>query len=444
MDHLVSIVAMSLTQQAYLATVVFGIAAGLLGSFVVVRRVALVGDTLSHAILPGVVLGFIVCFSLDMDRNAWVIFFCTAAVGLLSIAVVNLIQHSTRIKADTAMGVVLAGFFGIGLAMIAGLRDYYDASASIESYIFGSIATISEADVYAMMIVCAVMLIAVVALLRPLSVVSFDRGFAVSLGYPIKFLDVVFYAMLTLTIVVSMQAMGVIMVSAMLITPAASAFLLTNKLPKMMVFSVGFAVLSSLLGCYLSINVDVGSYRNMPTGALITLAASAFFALTYFFAPHHGVLAKSVKLYNRKRRVRRENTLKAIYKLYEDSGFNNESVPLAELTQLRRISVADTKRELNNLIKKLLAITSPDGETVTLTSEGWRRASEIVRIHRLWELYLINQADYEEDHVHDDAERIEHMVGPEILQRLEEELDFPKLDPHGKPIPEVLTSNMNA
>lgn len=432
------IASLTLNQQAYLATVVFAIAAGLLGSFVVVRRVALVGDTLSHCILPGVVLGFIACYYLGLDRNPWVIFGCASAVGVAGIGVVNLIQRTTRIKADTALGVVLAGFFGIGLAMVSGLREHYDARASIESFIFGRIATINEQDVIAMLIVTAVMFVLIFTVLRPLLVVSFDKGFALSLGYPVKLLDFIFYAMLTLTIVVSMQAMGVIMVSAMLITPAASAYLLTNKLAKMIGLAIFFSVVSAVTGCFLSINVDVGDYRNMPTGALITLAASLVFALTYFFAPEHGVLAKSMKRLKRRRRVRRENTMKAIYKLLEDDGFRGESVRFDALHKVRKRNAAMVRKEVDELVRKLLAVTHDDGDTIALTSEGWKRATEMVRIHRLWELYLINQADYQADHVHDDAEKIEHVVSPEVMAKLERELDFPELDPHGKPIPQTV------
>ncbi len=429
------IAALNLSQQAYLATVIFAVAAGLLGSFVVVRRVALVGDTLSHAILPGVVLGFIICFYLEMERNTWVIFACAAAVGIVSIGVVNLIQNTTRIKPDTALGVVLAGFFGIGLAMVSGLREHYDARASIESFIFGRIATINEQDVIAMLVVTAIMSVVIFAVLRPLLVVSFDKDFALSMGYPVKLLDCMFYAMLTMTIVVSMQAMGVLMVSAMLITPAASAYLLTNELFKMIFLAVMFSVVSALAGCYLSINVDVGEYRNMPTGALITLAASLVFCVTYFFAPEHGVLVKFLKKLRHRRRVRRENTMKAIYKLLEDEGFNSDTVSFDALCAVRRVDAVKVRKEIDQLVKKLFAITHEDGGKVTLTSEGWKRATEMVRIHRLWELYLINQADYQADHVHDDAEKIEHVISPEVMAKLEKELNFPELDPHGKPIP---------
>lgn len=427
---------LTLNQQAYLATIIFAIAAGLLGSFVVVRRVALVGETLAHAILPGIVLGFIACYYLQLDRNPWVIFSCASLVGLLSMAIVHLIGRTTRIKPDTALGVVLAGFFGIGLAMVSSLRQHYDASASIESFIFGRIATISLEDVIAMTVVTTIMLLVLFVLLRPLLVLSFDKGFAFSLGYPIQFLDFLFYSMLTMTIVVSMQAMGVIMVSAMLITPAASAYLLTHKLSKMIGLAIGFAVAAAVIGCYLSININVGEYRNLPTGALITLIASLGFAITYIAAPRHGVVAKYLQQQRRKKRIRRENTLKAIYKLLEENGFRSDSVSLTQLCSQNNKHQLPVKKEINALTDNLLAVANDNMSKISLTSAGWKRATEIIRIHRLWELYLINQANYSSNHVHDDAEKIEHVVSPEIMAKLEQELNFPKLDPHGKPIPQ--------
>lgn len=424
----------TINQKAFLATIILGVASGLLGAFVVVRRIALVGDALSHAVLPGVVLGFVMCHMLGIDKNPWVIFSCAVSIGLLGAGMVRAIESTTRLKSDAALGIVLASFFGVGLAMQSGLKDYIDNRAGISTYIYGNAAMISDADLAAMFWTTFVLVVVVWLLIRPLLVVSFDSGFAVGLGYPVKWLNFIFYTLLTFSVVVSMQAVGVILVSALLITPAATAYLLTDRLYRMMLYAVGFAVASGLLGCYVSLTIDSA---DVPTGPLIALTAAVLFGVVYLMAPQHGVISKSLKVFRRKQRINRENTLKAIYKMLENEGFAHDGVGLRDLAEVRKRSIEEVKLDVQRLRKSKEASFDDAKSGIYLTPSGWRRAVEIVRNHRLWELYLTNQADYDADHVHDDAEKIEHVIGASTVRQLERDLDFPVLDPHGKPIPSV-------
>ncbi|MEO1857565.1 MAG: metal ABC transporter permease [Rubritalea sp.] len=435
MDYdFISLAAFTITQKAFLATIILGIASGMLGAFVVVRREALVGDALSHAVLPGVVLGCIMCHILEIDRNPWVIFTCAVLIGLLSAGTVRAIEATTRLKSDAALGIVLASFFGLGLAMQSGLKEFIDNRAGISSFIYGNTSMISDADLSAMFWTTVVLVLVVWLLIRPLLVVSFDQGFAVALGYPVKWLNFIFYTLLTFSVVVSMQAVGVILVSALLITPAATAYLLTDRLCRLMIYAVGFAVASGVIGCYGSLHVES---IDIPTGPLIALTAAVIFGLVYLMAPQHGVIAKSLKVLRRRQRINRENTLKAIYKMLENDGFAHDGVGVNDLAQVRKLSQEHVKRDISRLTISKEASWDDERSGVYLTPTGWKRAVEIVRNHRLWELYLTNQADYQADHVHDDAEKIEHVIGASTVRRLERDLDFPALDPHGKPIPSV-------
>jgi len=426
--------ALTITQKALLATVVLGIASGLLGSFVVMRRVALVGDALSHAVLPGVVLGFLISHQLGDERNPWIVFVTALVAGLAGAGVVRMIESTTRIKSDAALGIVLAGFFGIGLAMESGLRDHLGNRSGIDSFIYGQAAMISQADLNAMMISTGFMVVVIVLLMRPFLVMSFDEGFAVSLGYPVRFLNMLFYALLTLTVVVSMQAVGVILVSAMLITPAATAFLLTDRFRRMIVYAMSFSMVAGLIGVTISSKVSVA---DVPTGATIALTSAILFGFVFFLAPQHGVLAKVLRVVRRRQKVRRENTLKAIYKLLEADDFMRDGVSIKDLAQLRRRPLEQMTEDVKALTRAKVATWQGEESAVYLTPDGWRRAVEIVRNHRLWELYLTNQANYAADHVHEDAEKIEHVIGEDTVRQLERDLDFPELDPHGKPIPSV-------
>ncbi len=417
------VLAFGLVSKAALTAICVGLCCGLLGSFVVVRRVALLGDAISHAVFPGVVLGFM----LSAERNTWVIFASAVSVGLLGVLMVRAIISSTRLRSDAALGIVLASFFAVGV-----FWNSTQPQSGVKAFLYGDLTTVADADLLLMVISTVLVSLLIAVFFRPFRVVSFDSGFAAALGYPVRFLDALFFGLLAFTVVVAMQAVGVILVSAMLITPAAAAYLLTDKLDKMMVLAVLIGIAAALGGWMLA-NLDV----RLQSGPMITLTASSLFGVVYLFAPKHGVVARILRHSSRRARVRRENTLKAIYHLVEEFQLADHGVSVEQLAAKRRLTRDEVMKELRLLEKAGMATWGADKKDIYLTSHGWQRAVEIVRNHRLWELYLTDQANYASDHVHDDAEKIEHVLGAEMVRRLERDLDFPELDPHGKPIPSI-------
>lgn len=415
--------ALTLGQKAPIAAICVGICCGLLGCFVVVRRVALVGDAISHAVFPGVVAGFI----WSPDRNPWMIFLCALVAGLFGVVVVRAIVSSTRLKSDAALGIVLASFFAFGV-----FWNSTQQLAGVKGYLFGDLTTIADGDLWMMTVVTAVVTTLVFIFLRPFRVLSFDEGFAIGLGYPVKMLNALFFGLLAFAVVVAMQAVGVILVSAMLITPAATAYLLTDRMQKMMGLSVLIGVFAAVGGWWIS-----GLDNRFQTGPVITLLASSVFALVYLFAPRHGVMAKFLRHAGRKSRVHRENTLKSIYRILEGDGFKVAGVGVEQLAEVRKLTIEEVLKDGKDLVRNNEATWEEGKTAIYLTSPGWRRATEIVRNHRLWELYLTDQADYAPDHVHDDAEKIEHVLGADTVRKLERDLNFPEFDPHGKPIPSL-------
>jgi len=176
----------------------------------------------------------------------------------------------------------------------------------------------------------------------------------------------------------------------------------------------------------------------------MVLACSFFFAATFLLGPKHGLVARWLKRRNRVRSVSLENTMKAVYQVLEAGEFSEESVTVGDLASRRRVGVADARRETDDLVAAHFAtIGTSKGQSprysqdvrLSLTPAGWERACQIVRNHRLWELYLTNEVRYAADHVHDDAEKIEHVLGEEVVRQLERILSNPRRDPHGKPIP---------
>jgi Mn-dependent DtxR family transcriptional regulator len=224
----------------------------------------------------------------------------------------------------------------------------------------------------------------------------------------------------------------VVLVSAMLITPAAAAYLLTDRMHRMLFLAAAFGMIAGATGAFLSF---LGN--NLPTGPFMVLGASAVFGLAFFFGPRHGVLPRWWRQRSRSQRAARENTLKAIYHVLESHDFDSEAVTIEELCQRRRETLEEVRGQLHALQTHALAHFDEGHGAVHLTPEGWRQACAIVRNHRLWELYLTNAANYQADHVHEDAERIEHVLGEETVRQIERRLEYPHHDPHGKVIPSL-------
>jgi len=416
-------------RYALAGAVLLGLACGLLGAFLVVRQMALVGDALSHAVLPGVALGFL----WNASKDPVAIFIGATLAGLLGTLTVSAITRTTRIKEDTALGMVLAGYFSLGMCLVTRLQKLPTGNQSgITSFLFGQAAALKPADLWLMGIVCALVTGIVVVAYKELLLVSFDPVFSRVCGLPARWFDHLLMLLLAFSVVISLQAVGVVLVSAMLITPAATAGLLTDRFHRLLPLSALLGVTAGIMGAFLSF---LGS--NLPTGPLMVLAASSGFGLAFLFAPRRGIIARWWREKSQSHRIARENTLKAVFHILEESEFRSDVVSLLQLADRRRITLKISEGEARTLVSHQLATMGADEASLTLTPAGWQRACEIVRNHRLWELYLTQAAQIPPDHVHDDAERIEHVLGADAVRELERRLSFAKYDPHGRPIPSL-------
>ena len=416
-------------QLSLMAALLFGAICGLTGSFIVVRRMALFGDAISHAVLPGVAIGFM----WGMEKDPLAILIGATLAGLLGSVLVQAIVRTSRIKQDAALGIVLASFFALGLCLIRMVQNNEGASriTGLKTYLFGDVAVIDRADLITMAVIVILTFVLFYYLYRPLLVISFDRQFAYSIGISVRLLDAVFQMFLAVAIVVSLQAVGVVLVSAMLIIPAATAYLLVDRMNKMIVFAMILGVMSATLGVFFSF---LGS--NLPTGPFMVISSSLLFLMAYLFSPKNGRITKWLRYMKLKSKVRNENTLKLIYHYLEKNSeaLTGIQIEISELVKLKKVSTKSMLSDLNKLQKS--GSVNIENKTVSLTEMGMDLAVSVVRNHRLWELYLTNEADYAADHVHDDAEKVEHLLSEEKVRELELFLDYPTVDPHGKPIPE--------
>jgi len=414
-------------RYALIGSILLGVTCGLLGSFIVVRKMALVGDALSHAVLPGVALGFL----WNMNKDPLTIFIGATIAGLLGTATVAAIKHTTRLKEDTILGMVLAGFFSIGICLVTMIQHLPTGNKSgVDKFLFGQAAAISAADVRLMAIIAAISIAAIVLFYKEFLVTSFDSGFARAVGFPIRLIHHALMLLLAFAVVIALQAVGVVLVSAMLITPAAAAYLLTDRMHRMLLLAATFGMLAGTAGAFFSF---LGP--SLPTGPFMVLGASAVFALAFLFGPRHGVVMRWWNHRSRSQRTKNENTLKSIYHVLEGREFQGEGVSLQELARRRNETADEASRQAAALSRRGFA--TQDENLIFLTPEGWQKAWTIVRNHRLWELYLTRAAQIPADRVHDDAENIEHVLGEDVVRELERGLEYATKDPHGKPIPSL-------
>ena len=254
------------------ASLIVGVVCPILGTYVVLRGMAFLGDALAHIILPGVVLAFMLGWPLPVGA---------LIVGTTAALAIGAIGRRADIKEDAAIGVVFAGAFALGVAMISVQRSY---AVDLAHILFGNLLGVSNADIRLMLGLGVVVLLTVLAFYKEFLVLSFDPVLAATLRLPVTFLQNLLLVLLAIVIVISLQAVGVALVLAMLVTPASAAFLLARRLPVMMVLSAGIGLLSSLVGLYLSYYADVVS------GSAIVLVATVIFGAVFLFAPRKGAI----------------------------------------------------------------------------------------------------------------------------------------------------------
>jgi len=269
-----------------LGSATLGIVSGALGSFAVLRRQSLVGDAISHAALPGIALAFL----LTSSKAPLVLLIGAAIAGWLATLIVMAIVRATRVKFDSALGLVLSVFFGIGMMLLTYIQRRPDAAqAGLDKYLFGQAATLVVKDVVTMSIVGAIALLVLLILWKEIKLLSFDPDFGATIGYPMRLLDVLLTTLIVIAIVVGLQTVGVVLMSAMLVAPAAAARQWTDKLSIMVGLAALFGALAGVVGATLS-----GTTEHLPTGPTIIVVMSGIVGVSLLFAPNRGLLSRRI------------------------------------------------------------------------------------------------------------------------------------------------------
>jgi manganese/zinc/iron transport system permease protein len=397
----------------------------IVGSFTFLNKKSLIGDAIAHAVLPGICLGFI----LSGTKNPLYLIAGAFFTGWLSIVFVNFITSRTRIKEDTAIGLILSVFFGIGILMLTVIQKSGNAAQSgLDHFLFGKAASLVSDDLLVFGTVAVILLAIVFALFKEFTLLAFDKDFAVAIGMPVKTVELILTSLIVLAVVIGIQAVGVVLMAAILITPAAAARFWTDKIKILIVLASVFGAISGITGAYISFVAPA-----MPTGPWIVIVISTIAFFSFFFAPRRGVISRLIRQNSIRKTINDENILKAFYQLGEENkDFLLQRHP-DEIIKKRSMSSPAMKKILERL--KNQGYLKRSDTFWELTEEGKVKAMRVVKIHRLWELYLTTQLHIAPDHVHDDADTIEHLLTPELEEQLEKVLNYPKVDPHKSEIP---------
>ncbi|MCC3377555.1 metal ABC transporter permease [Cohnella sp. REN36] len=274
-----------------------GLGSGVVGSFAYLRKQSLMGDALSHAALPGVCIAFM----LTGVKSLFVLLAGAAAAGLVATFGIGYITRHSRIKQDAALAIVLTVFFGVGIVLLTQIQHSGSGNQSgLDKFLFGQAASMVGTDVAVLAVISCVLVAACALLFKEFKLISFDPGFARGMGFPVAVLDHLLMLLFVIAVVVGIQAVGVVLMAALLITPAVSARYWTERLGVMVALAGTFGALSGLVGTAIS-----ASGNNLPTGPLCVLTATAVFAASVLFAPGRGVLPKALRRFSARRRLAR-------------------------------------------------------------------------------------------------------------------------------------------
>ncbi len=410
------------TRVVILGVMCLGAASGLIGVFLLLRRRALLGDTLSHATLPGIAGAFLLMSAFGSDPK-WLpgLLAGGAVTGVLGMATVTAIVRFTRLKEDAALATVLSVYFGAGVALLSLVQSQASGhAAGLSSFIYGKTASMLFSDAVAMAATALVAALLCVLLFKEFTVLTYDMAYARAQGWPTTWLDALMMILAIAVVIVGLQAVGLILMVALLVIPPAAARFWSLSLSRLLAVSAVIGAVGGFVGAAVSALLP-----RMPAGALIVLAAAAVFGVSLLLGPQRGVLSRWRRYVALERLIERQHLLRAAYELSEmrephlahDFAFDELVARRAWRPTHVRSLLRRARRE--GLVDR---VADRADERYRLTAAGAQAAWRVARNHRLWELYLIEYADVAASNVDRGADRVEHVLDPLMIRQLEERL----------------------
>ncbi len=410
-------------QRALIAAIMVGITCGVLGCFFVLRNMSLIGDALSHAILPGLVFAFML-----VGYSTIGFFIGSTIAGMITAVMITWISQNVQTKADASIGIVFTFMFAVGIIGISRVArvhaDGGDTSPHIDMqhFLFGNLLGVETADLYLTAAVMIYVLFSIYIFYRYLFVATFQEVIAETMGISVQSLHYFLMLLLSFTVVASLQTVGLILVVAMLITPASTALLLSDNLKVVIMFS---GIIGAITGC---VGMSLAIIFDAPPGPALVVVVSFLFFLAAMFAPKKGYVYRFLQKRRLQKKIQQEDILKQAFRLGEGGPITKE-----KLMSKLAFSAALMGKNLNKLKRK--GLIENINQQIKLTEEGKKEANRLVRAHRLWETYMVQQMGMTEEQIHEEAEQYEHLLTDDMVEEVDEKLGYPSTDPHGSKIP---------
>ncbi|BDD88358.1 metal ABC transporter permease [Desulfofustis limnaeus] len=402
-------------QKALIGGSIVAVVAGVVGCLVILRRMAFLGDALSHAMIAGVAGGYLVMKMLfGLEAHAPGMLFGSLLAAITTVALISFVSRISRVKEDTAIGIMYTGVFALGVVAVSIFRHYIHID--LMHFIMGDVLGVADSDLWVSAVAGAVVLSVLILFFRHFQLATFDPVMAASIGLPVLLLDYLFTTCVSLVVVSAVSMVGVILVVGLLITPAATAYLLSDRLDRMMMLAALFGVTSVVGGLYLCVWLDSAG------GGAIMLFCTLQFLVVLVLAPKYGLIARWLRLRSLIPQQVVEDILTTILRY-------GKPTPLAIIRTYVE-STRGLQKALLRMERDGLLLRSAEG--YRLSEAGEKEAGKVLRAHRLWETYLEAIGTPAEE-VHATAHHLEHLGG-EAVDYLDEKLGNPEVSPHGKTI----------
>ena len=400
-----------------------GAAAGTIGTFALLRNRVLMGDALAHSALPGLALAFIIgALSGIGGRHLWLLLFGAAVSGIFGVFCVQLLVRCSRLEEDTAIGAVLSCFFGAGVVLMSVIQSLGTGEeGGLHHFIFGQTAAMNRADAWLILVVALLSLLVCAVMLKEFRLICFDQAFAATNGWPVSRLDLAMMALVVVITVIGLQAVGLLLIIALLVVPASGARFWASRMHTM---AIGSALIGGISG-YLGASASALLPR-LPAGAVIVLVSGAVFIFSFLFAPRRGVISVFAAHFSLGLRIAEDHLLREFFELRElcsaDEQRAGYEIDLGEIRLFSSFSSIYRRLILKRMSLRGLIEQKKGSAVIRLLPAGALESALRVRNHRLWEEYLVSRADMPVSHVDYSADLVEHVLSPEIVSGLEKSL----------------------
>ena len=410
----------------------------LLGNYLVLRRMSMMGDAISHAVLPGLAIAFLVTGT----RDSLPMLLGAILIGVVTTLLIQSIDRLSGLDRGASMGVVFTTLFAIGLILIRQAADHVDLDPSCVLYGAIELTPLDTVllfghDIPRAVITSGMMLIAnsifVIVFFKELRITAFDPNLATTMGINANLMHYLLMTLVAATTVAAFESVGSILVIAMLIVPGATAHLITDRLGNMLTLSVVFAVLSAVLGHLGAITVPQWfGFQDTSTAGMMALTTGLLFVLVFFFAPRYGVIGRALNQLRLGLSIVGDDILGFLYRYQELS--TPDAAPVSVNTLQEALNAESSVRLMIwRLVRR--GLVAANREKLTLTGRGEEIAKGLVRSHRLWETYLCDVMGYCHADVHRYAHEFEHVTDSNLQEKLREVTGSPHFDPHQRSIP---------